>query len=90
MQITMDVYSILGWAGMVLIVLAYFLNSTGRLGSRSVAYQLMNLFGSAGVFVNVYRQEAWPAVALQVIWGAVALYALIRFVRAQPAQKDPQ
>lgn len=74
----MDIYSILGWAGTVLIVLAYWLNSTKRLDSTSRTYQLMNLFGAIGVGANVFHAEAWPAVALQVTWGLIALSTLFK------------
>ena len=67
-----------GWMGTVLIVAAYFLNSRKMLDSQSKTYQCMNLFGSAGVFVNVLHQRAWPAVALQITWGAIALVTLAR------------
>ena len=67
-----------GWVGMVLIVAAYFLNSRKMLDSQSKTYQCMNLFGSAGVFVNVFHQRAWPAVALQVTWGMIAVLTLVK------------
>lgn len=78
----MDFYSIFGWVGTALIVTAFFLNSTERLDSASRAYQLMNLVGAIGVGFNVYRQGAWPAVATQCTWGAIAIYTL-----AKTAQK---
>lgn len=74
----MDIYSILGWPGTVLIVLAYWLNSTKRIESTSPLYQCMNLFGAIGVGINVFHQAAWPAVALQVIWGIIALTSLFK------------
>ena len=38
----------------------------------------MNLFGAFGVGVNVFHQQAWPAVALQVVWGIIAIISLIK------------
>ena len=67
-----------GWMGMVLIVAAYFLNSGKMLDSQSKTYQCMNLIGSIGVFMNVFHQRAWPAVALQITWGIIALVTLVR------------
>ena len=67
-----------GWMGMVLIVGAYFLNSRKILDSQSRGYQFINLFGSAGVFINVFHQRAWPAVALQVVWSIIALMTLVK------------
>lgn len=70
-----------GWIGTGLVLLAYFLVSNKKVSGDSAAYQLMNLLGVIGVGINVFHQKAWPAVALQAIWGLIAIAALIR-VRA--------
>ncbi|MCK9344864.1 MAG: hypothetical protein M0P64_01910 [Candidatus Pacebacteria bacterium] len=67
-----------GWVGSFLIVLAYFLISYKKIDAGSKAYQAMNLLGALGVGVNVFHQEAWPAVALQVVWGIIAVLALMK------------
>jgi len=69
---------IIGWAGTFLIVLAYFLVSNKKVESTSKSYQLMNLFGAIGVGVNVFFQHAWPAFALQIIWGIIAIVSILR------------
>lgn len=71
-------FQIIGWIGTILVVLAYFLNSTGKISSSSKRYQLLNLLGAIGVGFNVFHQQAWPALALQVTWGIIALLSLIR------------
>ncbi|OGY64516.1 MAG: hypothetical protein A3I24_04065 [Candidatus Harrisonbacteria bacterium RIFCSPLOWO2_02_FULL_41_13b] len=68
----------LGWIGAALIVVAYFLVSRQYLSSQSRIYQFFNLLGAMGVGVNVFYQEAWPAVALQIVWGVIAIVSLIR------------
>src|SRR5258708_37638663 len=75
------IIQICGWVGTVLIVGAYFLNSRGYVRAQSKGYQLMNLAGSVGVFVNVWHQRAWPAVALQVTWAIIALWSLATMPR---------
>ena len=67
-----------GWIGTILIVLAYFLISRQYLTGKSKIYQFMNLFGAIGVGINVFHQEAWPALALQVTWAVIAIVSLIR------------
>jgi len=64
--------------GTILIVLAYFLVSRQYVTGKSKIYQLMNLFGALGVGVNVFHQEAWPALALQITWAIIAIISLIR------------
>ena len=61
-----------------MIVFAYFLVSYKKVDGSSKIYQAMNLLGAIGVGVNVFHQQAWPAVALQVVWGIIAIVALIK------------
>lgn len=63
---------------MVLIVLAYFLVSTERLKPKANPYILMNLFGAIFIGVNVFVHRAWPTFALEIVWGLIAVVALIK------------
>jgi len=69
---------IIGWIGALLVMLAYFLVSFKKIDSASRIYQLMNLFGAIGVGINAQFQEAWPSFGLQIIWGLIAIGALIK------------
>lgn len=71
-------FEIFGWVGTTLIIIAFYLNSTQKITSTSSTYQLLNLIGALGVGVNVLYNRAWPALALQIIWGLIALISLIR------------
>lgn len=69
---------IVGWIGTFLIVFAYFLVSYQKISGDSKIYQAMNLLGAIGVGANVFNQQAWPAVALQVVWAIIAISALVK------------
>ena len=69
---------IIGWIGTILILLAYYFVSSKKVDADSKIYQLMNLFGVIGVGINVLHQKAWPSVALQIVWGLIAIYSLIK------------
>lgn len=71
-------FQIVGWVGTFLILLAYLLISLKKMSADSKLYQLMNLLGAIGVGINVFHQQAWPALGLQISWGIIALIALIR------------
>lgn len=73
-----NIPQVIGWIGTVLIITAYFLVSSKRIDVSSKLYQLMNLFGALGVGVNVFIQQAWPALTLQVVWGIIAIFSLIK------------
>jgi hypothetical protein len=74
--------SIAGWSAALLILGAYSLLSFGKLQPRSWVYQLMNIVGAAGFIVNCAYNNAWPSVALNVVWMIIAVYALRRNSRA--------
>jgi hypothetical protein len=70
-----------GWAGAVLILLAYLLLSMGRVTGQSLLYQGMNIVGAAGFVINGWWHRALPSAALNVLWlliGGIASWRIIR------------
>lgn len=67
-----------GWVAAALILAAYFLLTTGRLGPRSPAYQWLNVVGAAGFILNSGWNGAFPSAALNVIWAGIGVFALWR------------
>ena len=72
---------VVGWAGAVLILLAYLLLSAGKLTGQSLVYQGMNIVGAAGFVVNGWWHGAVPSAALNVLWlliGAIASWRIVK------------
>ena len=69
---------IIGWIGTFLIIFAYFLVSYKKVDGSSKVYQMINLFGAIGVGINVFHQQVWPAFALQIVWGIIAIFSLTK------------
>ena len=78
---------IIGWAGAVAVLVAYFLVSTKRLRGESVAYQLLNLAGGGCLIVNTVYRGAHPSSFVNVVWVGIALYAVSRGRRARDAAR---
>jgi hypothetical protein len=74
---------VVGWAGALLILVAYGLLSTGRLEGRSRSYQWLNLVGSLGFVLNSGWKGAWPSAALNVVWAGIGVATLWRLYRTQ-------
>jgi hypothetical protein len=69
-----------GWAGAVLILLAYLFLSAGKLTGQSLVYQGMNVVGAAGFVVNGWWHGAIPSAALNVLWlliGGIASWRIV-------------
>ena len=74
-----------GWCAALLILGAYCLMSFGKIQSRSPLYQWMNVAGALGFIINCTWNGAYPSVALNAAWMAIALYALRRNRRVTKA-----
>lgn len=75
-----------GWAAAVLILAAYILVSTDRLGPRSRAFQWMNVAGAGGFIVNSGMHGAWPSTMLNIVWAAIGVHTLWRIGRIERAR----
>ena len=72
---------VVGWAGAVLILLAYLLLSAGRLTGQSLTYQAMNVFGAAGFVVNGWWHRALPSAVLNILWLGIGVFASWRILK---------
>ena len=73
----MPAAGVIAAAGVLLLLLAFALNSAGRLHRRSAAYQLMNLVGAALSGYAAVLISFWPFVVLEGCWAAVAAVAFV-------------
>ena len=69
--------NILGWAGAIAVILAYFLVSTGRFSADSPTFQGLNLIGAGFLGLNALHYRSWPLVALNVAWAGIAAFAIL-------------
>ena len=67
-----------GWLGVLLLLAAYGLVSTGKTEGDSVSYQGLNLIGGALLIVNSFHFGAYPSVGINIAWVGIGIYALAR------------
>jgi hypothetical protein len=78
-----------GWVGALLILAAYVLVSAEKLTGRSPLFQWMNLLGATGFIVNGLWHGAIPSATLNIVWMAIAIFALWRIGRIRRAAEPP-
>jgi len=62
----------------VVLLAAYALLSAGRLHQASATFQWMNLAGAVGLMANQAFHGSWPPIAVNLVWAAIAVAALLR------------
>ena len=68
----------LGWAGAALMLIAYSLVSLRGYKGTSVAFQLLNIAGSALLLANSAYYGAYPSAFVNVVWIGIAIAAVAR------------
>lgn len=72
---------VIGNLGVLLILGAYLLVSTGRVQSFSPRYQSLNLIGAVIMIGYSVALVAWASVVLNSVWALIALVSLISHAR---------
>ena len=73
----MDIFDIIGWIGMVIVLVAYLLLSTNKI-KNGVLYQCLNLIAAFLMAIGLFPKNSWFAFALQVAWALISIFSLIR------------
>jgi len=70
------IFDILGWIGMILLLITYILLSSNKL-KNGIPYQLLNLIASLFMAIGLLPKNAWFSFALQVVFIIIAIITII-------------
>lgn len=69
---------LLGWYGVIAILLAYVLSSFFNLPITSILYLFLNFSGAVGLaLISIVKRNHQPMVS-NAIWAVIALVGLVR------------
>lgn len=71
-------YSIVGWLGVVIFILAYLLLSLEVLSARKPTYHWLNAFGAICLVCNALGIKDYPSLTVNAVWGIIALFTSIK------------
>ena len=80
------IFDILGWIGMVLVLVAYILLSINKLDNGKL-YQILNLIAALFMAIGLFPKKAWFSFALQVAWAIIAIIAIIKMLNKEKIKK---
>jgi len=69
----------IGTLGVFQILLAYFLNITGKVSVKHLSFILLNLIGAGMACLASILLNYWPFIILEGIWTLVSIYALMTY-----------
>lgn len=71
----------IGMIGVVLFLISYLLLNMHQLSAKSLAYQLMNFFGSIFVLFSLFFNWNTPAATIEICWMVISLVGIYNVVR---------
>ncbi|MGS2740411.1 CBU_0592 family membrane protein [Sinomicrobium sp. M5D2P17] len=78
----MFVYTIIGWIGAIVFIIAYFLLSVKLISAEKPLYHYLNAIGGVCLVVNALHLSDLPNVVVNVVWTSIALLAVYRIYRS--------
>jgi hypothetical protein len=73
--------TIVGLAGTLLVLLAFFLLQAGKLHGNRPIYQTMNAVGAAAIIVSLCYEFNLASMLLEIAWLLISIYGLVRGIR---------
>lgn len=83
----MTLFDVVGWIGMILVVLAYILLSTNKI-KNGLLYQTLNLIAPILMAIGIFPTKAWFSFSLQIVWAIVAIIAIIKILNEKKLLKS--
>ena len=80
-------YDWVGIAGTLAVLVAFFLLQAGRLSGTGIVYQLLNLFGAAGILVSLFGTFNLSVFLLELAWVIVSFYGIVRSLRERGTRR---
>jgi hypothetical protein len=71
---------LIGWYGVIALLGAYGALSFGYIVSDSVLFQTLNATGALGIVIDALAQKNWQPAVLNIVWGLVAVFALVKIL----------
>ncbi|MEX0360200.1 CBU_0592 family membrane protein [Flagellimonas sp.] len=71
----------LGWVGTFCFLWSYYMLISKKWRSDQPIYHWFNIAGSILFVINGTHHSAWAVVFINLAWGMIACYGLIKFFR---------
>jgi hypothetical protein len=72
-----------GIIGVILLLIAYFALSTGRMAANSLTYQLANFTAAWLILFSLFFHWNTPSVLIEMAWITISVIGMVRIVCAR-------
>ena len=72
---------IVGIAGMIVLLLTFYLASNHYLNDRNYFYHLLNILGAISVMINAFSKGVLAVGFVEVVWSIIGLLGIANVYR---------
>lgn len=76
-----DCYTLLGFVGMLMIVIAYFNNQIGKMSAQSLRYSVLNLVGSILLLISLLKHFNLGSFMIEIFWVGISIMGVIKYYK---------
>jgi hypothetical protein len=69
-------YEVIGWIAVVSLLLAFYLNISGKATPDSLSYLILNFIGSLLFVINAWHYDSYQFVLMNCVWLGFSVYKL--------------
>lgn len=71
----------IGFIGVAILLIAFFLNLRNYIKKESITYLILNFVGAGLACYASVLLAFWPFIILEGCWSLVSVYGLIKYVK---------
>ncbi len=76
----------IGYAGVVVVLITYWLLASGRLSNNDWRYPVLNIVGTLGIVVSILEEWNLPSMVSQLVWIAISIVGIMRIAQLKKAK----
>lgn len=77
-DILLEIANPVGMVGVILILIAYFYLSNGKMAANSMTYQLLNFIGAWLILYSLYFHWNLSSVVIEIAWLVISVMGMYR------------
>jgi len=82
---TFEWYDLVGTAGVILILIIYYLLQVGQINVQGLIYSVANFVGAGLIAVSLIFKFNFSALLIEICWMLISLIGIARFIKERRA-----
>lgn len=76
----MNKFELCGWIGAILVLVAYYMVSTGKAKADSKPFQAINISGAIFLVAYTYNCQAYASMIVNIIWVGIGMTSILKII----------